>query len=323
VRIKLLALVLSALAAPAAAGRRAPLPAASEVLSRSLAAPGSDGAARERVQAFGTAGARGRAKAQMRLVRRSAGGARRIETIERKAGPPALLIVDDGKTTMTAWPRERRAWLARDPAADAEAERARLESLYDMTVSSGGRVARKSTWRLDLRSKADGRLRRSLWIAKNGGLLLRREDYRPDGTLLRRVRVTRLLKPDFPPGAFVALPPEGAQVAAAAAPFALPAWLPDGFVLLEAAAGAGRPASATFTDGLVRIALTVSGPGDPGTPGGAAYAEVSLGRARGRLYFKSGGTTLAWSAGGREYRLSGDLAEGDLARMAASLPEAR
>jgi len=309
------------LAAPAAAARRRPLPDAAELLNRALAAPSVPYAARERVQAFGPSG---KAKAQSRFIQYQAPGRRRVESSARKSGPLSLLIVDDGRRRLTAWPKARRAWLGPVPSEDPAAEAARLMSLYDLSVSTGSRTAGKAVWRLDLRSKADGRLRRSLWIEKNGGLTVRREDYRPDGSLLRRERTSRLETPDFAPEAFAVKAPDGAEIDASTVPysgapgakrelaFRLPAWLPDGFVLLELSG-----ASASYTDGLTTFTLA-----ERGAPQAAPYASVALKSGAGRYYRSGDAITLAWTAGGREYALHGDLPEADLARAADSIPGA-
>lgn len=309
------------LAAPAAAARRRPLPDAAELLNRALAAPSSPYAAHERVQSFAPSG---KAKAQSRFIQYQAPGRRRVEGSARTSGPLSLLIVGDGRLQLTAWPKARRAWLGPVPAEAPAAEAARLSSLYDLSVSTGGRVAGKAAWRLDLRSKADGRLRRSLWIEKNGGLTLRREDYRPDASLLRRERTSRLEAPDFTPETFVVKPPDGAAADVSTVPYSggfgvknefaprLPAWLPDGFVLLELSG-----TSASYTDGLTTF--TLAGRGAPQT---ASYASVKLKSGAGRYYLTGDSITLAWTAGGREYAAQGDMPEADLARAADSIPEA-
>lgn len=320
-RISGVLLVALWLAAPAAAARRRPLPEAAELLNRTLAAPSFPYAARERVQAFGPSG---KAKAQSRCIQYQAPGRRRVEGSARKSGPLSLLIVDDGRRRLTAWPKARRAWLGPVPAEDPAAEAARLASLYDLSVSTGGRVAGKAAWRLDLRSKADDRLRRSLWIEKNGGLTLRREDYRPDGSLLRRERTSRLEAPDFAPEAFAVKAPDGAAIDASTAPYSggpgaknefasrLPAWLPDGFVLLELS-----EASASYTDGLTTFTFA-----ERGAPQAAPYASVNLKSSPGRYYLTGDAIALAWTAGRREYALQGDMPEADLARVADSVPVA-
>lgn len=303
------------LALPAAASRRAP-PAPEELLARALAAPAAPCAARLRVQAFSPSG---QAKAQSRFVQYGGAGRRRVEGFARKAGPLSLLIVEDGSRRLTAWPKARRAWLGPLPAGGAAAEAARLSSLYDLSVSTGGRVAGKAAWRLDLRSKADGRLRRSLWIEKNGGLTLRREDYRPDGGLLRRERVSRVLPPGFAADAFAAKPPDGTPAESSTAPFSgapaavpLPRWLPDGFVPLDASG-----ATASFTDGLTTLTLSLQA-----APAGRPYASVNVSSGVGRYFASESGVVLAWTSGARAYSLSGDVPEADLARIADSVPEA-
>ncbi|MDE2510971.1 MAG: hypothetical protein KGL74_07600 [Elusimicrobia bacterium] len=334
-RALLAALMLTAAWSRAARRTERPEPAA--LLERVLSFPSQSCAARVRVQAFGPAGAAGKAKAQTRLVRFRAPAFRRIEVAGRKAGPPALLAVSDGRELLTAWPKAGRGWLGADPPPDAAAERARLESLYELSVSTGGRAARKATWRLDLRSRADGRLRRSYWLSRAGGLILKREDYRPDGTLLRRERAVRLEAPEFSAADFLVRAPDGAKVEASTVPFdeggafraredfpvRYPRWLPVGFVLLEHPVpdGDGRSVTLVYTDGVTTLTI-VERPSGPAPTAGSPYAEVRLSSGSGKLSFAEGATRLDWTRGGRDEFASGDLPEADLARVADSVPEA-
>ncbi len=327
------ALVLAALltATWSEAARKASRPAASELLDLALTAPAA-AAARVRVQVFGALGAPGRAKAQTRLVLARAPGERRIEVAGKKTGILSLLAVTDGRLLMTAWPKAKRAWIGPVPRSDAAAEKARLESLYDLSVSTGGRAAKTATWRLDMRSRADGKVRRSLWIAKDGGRVLRREDYRPDGSLLRRERTTKLLEPRFTGESFSIRPPAGTAVDAATVPFVAagaaradfpvryPRWLPDGFVLLESSGGPERAAKVVYSDGLTPVTV-VERPAGAGASPPPSYAQVGLTSGTGRLSFSGKETTLSWTAGDRDYTETGDMPEADLARMADSIGE--
>ncbi|MFI5345315.1 MAG: hypothetical protein ACHQ51_02965 [Elusimicrobiota bacterium] len=333
--MKIRALILGALltASWSEAARRTSRPAASELLGRALSAPAAR-VTRVRVQIFGPSGSSGKAKAQTRLVRVQAPGVFRIEVAGKKAGSLSLLAVGDGRRLLTAWPRAKRAWLGPAPDADAAAEKVRLESLYEMTVSTGGRTAKKPTWRLDMRSRADGGIRRSLWIAKDDGGVLRREDYRPDGTLMRRLRTTRLEEPAFSLDAFVVRAPDGTSVDSATVPFVaapaggargafparFPRWLPDGFVLVEAAGGAARSATIVYSDGLTPVTF-VERPSGEGAPPAPSYAEVRLKSGAGKLSFSGAGTSLSWTSGDRDYTETGDMPEADLARMADSIGE--
>ncbi len=308
--IERLLLGLLLLAAPAHAGARRPAPAAEDLLREALLPPAQAFAARVRVQAFDRAG---KAKAQYRDVEFVPPSSWRVESSPKRGGSAAALTVTDGKTAMTAWPTAGRAWVERVPAEDRAAELARLTSLYDLTVSSGGRVAGKAAWRLDLRSKADGRLRRSLWLGKTKGVVLRREDYRPDGGLLRRERATRLGEPPVSGPRFSPAPPTALTLSVPPRGRALPRWLPDGFVLDSAEDG-----QASYSDGLTVLVF------EQGKTAAAVqpYASVRLRSGTGRLFVGDEGVRLEWSAGGRSYSLSGDCAEADLARMADSLAEA-
>jgi hypothetical protein len=333
VRIKALIFGMIMIGAPAVAARRAPGPDAADLFNEALSAPSAPAVARIRVQVFGPAGSAGKAKAQTRRVSVRAQGERRVEAAGKRGGL-SLLSVTDGRSLLTAWPKEKRGWIGPAPDDDAAGERTRMLSLYELAVSTGGRAAKRPTWRLDLISRSDGRLRRSLWLDRQGGRLLRREDYRPDGTLMRRERTTRFDPPDFSADEFQVAAPEGVAVDAATVPFVsgggvekvfhprFPRWVPDGFVLFDATGKAdGRTATVSYTDGLTTFVIEESSGGRGQPPPAAVYAEVRLKSGPGRLSFSGRTTALAWSVGGRKYAASGDVPEADMARMADSIPE--
>ena len=316
-----------------AAGRESG-PDASRLLDRTLASPSASWTARVRVQVFGPAGAAGKAKAQTRRVCVGSPDSLRVEVAGRRSGVLSLLMVTDGRSLLTAWPTQRRGWLGPAPDVEPAQERARLDSLYELSVSTGGRAAKRPLWRLDLRSRADGRLRRSLWLDREDGRTLRREDYRPDGTLMRRERTTRLEGPSFSDEDFRVAAPAGVAVDASTVPFAgrasaesafpprFPRWAPAGFVPLAADVSA-RPVSArvSYTDGLTTFDFVERPAGEGARPDRARYAEVRLKTGVGILSFADGATVLSWTAGGRDYTATGDVPEADLARMADSIPD--
>ena len=314
---------------PAWAASAARRPEARELLSAALAPSGAL-RARVRVQVFGPAGKAGKAKGQTREVSAGADGSFRVEVAGKRPGAMSLLAVADGRALLTAWPTQGRGWLGAVPPANAAAERARLDALYEVSVATGGRGAKNSLWRLDFLSKADGRLRRSWWLSKDSRVVLKREDYRPDGTLMRRERTRRLEEPRFTAAQFRVAAPDGVAVDAATAPFVagpapafaprFPAWLPVGFVPLRIT-GTGAGALVVFTDGLTTLTLA-EGPAGSGAREPEPYARVPLNAGEGRFSFQDGAIRLAWSAGGRDYAASADLPEAELARVAASVPGA-
>lgn len=198
------ALLLAALAAaPAAAKPRVPRPEASELVLSALTGPATSYAAVQRVQVF-LPGAKPKAVTASLTVLPGRRVRREVKPRRKSASPFVLVTVD---------PESPEAGLAR------------LRSLYDLSVSTGGVVAKRKTWRVDLTLKG-GLRRRSLWVDRESGLLLKRETYRDDGTLARRERLTKLEL-----GA-----PVDASAFAAAAPGK--PWAPEGFVPAGAKDGA-------------------------------------------------------------------------------------
>ena len=168
--IKLLALLLLAL--PASAKPRKPLPGADELILKALAAPTTSYDAVERVQVF------------------AAGK-------KPKALKSHLIAVPGGRTSrLTTAGRSKKSvqlFHAEDEAPQAGLDR--LKSLYEMTVSTGGVVAKRKTWKIALVLRKSGVLRRVLWVDRDSGVLMKRETYRDDGSLARRERLASLTFP--------------------------------------------------------------------------------------------------------------------------------
>lgn len=199
-RYKLAALlVLTAL--PLQAKPRAARPGADELLLKALAGPATGYAAVERVQVFLPGK---KPKALKVLVSGQAGAIRREVLPPKKKAAPLVQV------------RGRE---------EAQAGLARLRGLYAVTVSTGGVVAKRKTWKLELRLKS-GVLRRALWVDRDSGLLMKRETYRDDGTLRRRERIVKLSLP---------APVEPVTAAVETGP-----WAPDGFVFAGESGGVRR-----------------------------------------------------------------------------------
>ncbi|MDO8756938.1 MAG: hypothetical protein Q7J64_02905, partial [Elusimicrobiota bacterium] len=150
------ALALALAAVPLQAKPRAPRPGADELVLKMLAGPATSYAAVERVQVF-LPGAKPKA---LKVGVSAAGGRVRREFLSPKKKAAPLLQVRAGEKPETGL--------------------ARLRGLYEISVSTGGVVAKRKTWKLELRLKS-GTLRRALWVDRDSGLLMKRETYRDDG----------------------------------------------------------------------------------------------------------------------------------------------
>jgi len=197
-----LAVLLTLTAVPLQARPRAPRPGAEELLLKALAAPATSYAAVERVQVF-------------------------FSGKKPKAVKVNIFALPDGRIRREVIPTKKKAVpfvQVRDREA-AEAALSRLRGLYDLSVSTGGVVVKRKTWRINLHRKT-GVLRRSLWVDRASGLLMKRETYRNDGSLARRERLVKLEMPAFvAPGSVKSTPERGP-------------WAPDGFVFTGEGGGA-------------------------------------------------------------------------------------
>ena len=215
-KFKILAVVLLA-AAPLQAKPRTPRPGAEELILKMLAGPTTGYAAVERVQIFIPGK---KPKALKALVAALPGGRVRREVLPPKNKTAPLIQVRSGRD------HEK-------PAAGL----ARLLALYDLSVSTGGVVAKRKTWRIEMRLK-NGILRRTLWLDRDSGLMMKRETRRDDGSLSRRERIVKLELPGaVDPALFAAHAPPGP-------------WTPDGFVLIGERGGVQ-----TWSDGVQSYAV--------------------------------------------------------------------
>lgn len=291
------ALALLLLAAPAGAARRAEVPPAGDLLSLALH-PTASYRARGRVRYFPEKG-----KPKSQAFTMSAEGVRYRKEFSSSAKKPAALILgSDGGTRRLLRVRPGTLWSG--PVRDDAATHARiLRELYELSSSTGGVVARRSTWRLDFREKKGGALRRSWWLDRRSGAVLRREQYRRDGSLWRRERVSR-----FEEG--VAGVPE--LPAGSARPWTEPGgvgWRPEGFVPLEYRRDGTRRVYG-YGNGQDSLTLTRSS------------SRAAASRLRGVVSRPAGGWAMGWSCGLDHCLLEGDVLEDEL-RLAAASVESR
>lgn len=310
------------LAVPAASRE---LPEAGALLVAALSSPATGYAAQGRIQSF--APGRKPKALSMTIYFLPDGRLRR----EVRAGPrkaPEQIYVEDGERRELYWPKLAMAWKGTVTHESAELRAERLRSLYAISVSTGGRVVKRAAWRLDLRAP-DGVLRRAYWLDRADGLLLKCEEYRPDGSLIRRERLTSLSAANPEPSLFRLDLPPGTPVAAltaprgAAEPGAIyPRWIPDGFLALEArvdGAGEARTYAVVYGDGVETFTLRQkAAPGPDGGEKSGRTVRLKNG-ARAVLSRDAEGTVLSFRADGRSFAISGDIPDDEMARAADSL----
>lgn len=292
-------LTLLLLAGPAGAARRAEVPPPGDLLSLALH-PAAAYHARGRVQFFPE---KGKAKTQYLTVSAAPGGRSHKEISAGAKKPPVLVLGSDGRTRRLLHVRPGTLWSGPD-VDDAAGYGRLLRELYELSSSTGGVVARRSTWRLDFREKRGGALRRSWWLDRKTGAVLRREQYRAGGALWRRERLSRFEEGEAGGAAFAA--PSGP-----ARPWTEPGglgWRPEGFVPVEYRRD-GTSRVYGYGDGLASLTLT------------RAKNLAGAKRLDG-LVARPEGLRLGWLCGADHCLLEGDVLEDELRRAAASV-EAR
>jgi hypothetical protein len=220
-----LAVLLALAAVPLHSKPRAPRPGADELLLKTLAGPATSYAAVERVQVF-LPGQKPKAL-KVDITARQGRVRREVLPLRKKSAPLVEIKV-----------RER-----------AESGLARLRSIYEIAVSTGGVVAKRKTWKIELRLKS-GTLRRVLWVDRDSGLLMKRETYRNDGSLARRERLVKLEIP-------AAVDPASLKPEPSSGP-----WLPDGFVFTGESGGARRYSNGLESFEISRAGRTAAVSGD-------------------------------------------------------------
>lgn len=331
---RLVRLFALALAVRAGAREGAPPPDARSLVVRALSAPAAGFTAVGRIQSF-RPGRRPKGLGMTMYVLPDGRSRRDIRKGARSE--PELVFVDDGRRRLMYWPRLKTLWTGDSPREAPAAEADRLASLYALSVSAGGRVAARPTWRLDMRAP-DGVLRRSWWVDRRTGLLTKCEEYRPDGALARRERFTRVLDGPPDPALFRLDVPSGTMTAPlnepradAPAPPGLPArfpgWIPKGYFALDIRVGSQEGAPALFVgygDGASTFQVVEAAPGaDFGVDERSARA-LPLGSGE-RAVLASGpeGETLVRRTRDRAYAVRGDLTEDEMERVAESLEAPR
>lgn len=327
-RAEILACLLLA-AAPCGARSRAPknVPGADALLAGLSTAPSAGGVARGRIQFFRSGG---KPKGLGTTLYALPDGRLRREIRDKgPRKPAALILLDDGRTSSVYLPKLNRLWTGTSARETPAREAERLKSVYEIAVSTGGRVAKRRTWRLNF-SAPGGRVRRSFWVDRDSGLLLKTETYRYDGTLARRERLVNLETPaEVDPGLFAAAQFAGAETRPLAPPDPMapgarfPRWTPPGFLPLEARAQDGG-ALARYGDGAASFTV-FTGPAD--APSGL---DEKVGRAARlgdgtevRLLPAGEGAALVRRSAAGLLVIAGDLADEELARVAESVGNAR
>ncbi|MBI5209074.1 MAG: hypothetical protein HY927_03780 [Elusimicrobia bacterium] len=325
-RISLLPLMLL-LGAPGWAARTAALPDPVETLARGLAGPSVsyDGTVSVR-------GAKGRSK-KMRV--RCAPPACRREIVDSK-GAALLVVVTDGAREWVFDKRLNKVWQGAGPGSPEEGKA--YAAHYRIAVSTGGRVAGRPSWRVELSPKSGVALRRRLWIDREQGLILRDESYLPDGTTVSKSRYSRvaygvshdagLFAPDSPAGALKAgrLDMDDGERSRARESSGLepktPAWLPSGYVLEGVELVAHRDKKIVhyrYSDGVHALSLFQSPPRARLDLGTKDRRDVRLAAGAGFASWSDEGGVLGWTQGETRLVMVAPLGIEALERIAESV----
>jgi negative regulator of sigma E activity len=218
-----------------------------------------------------------------------------------------------------------------------EAERSALISNYELSSSTGEKIAGRLTWRLLMKPKSDGKPWQSLWIDPETKVVLRSKRFLP-----KRPFATQAQFGSFEPGkpqdpALFIVDQSSAGVIesrglspdfltldqlnkATGAVTNLPEKLPGGFVFESADAfpvNNRQVRHARYTDGLTVISIFLTDRPVKLPKGGALrVSDIHL---PGPLSASSAGKITRWGSGKRHYMLIGDVSRELVAEIVKSL----
>jgi outer membrane lipoprotein-sorting protein len=263
---------------------------------------------------------------------------------ERREFPASRgLVVTDGAASWQYFPEKRQ--VIRRPAPRGEAtEVLRPEQLrralasYEVRGGSAGIVAGRLSRLLEFCPRQAGsRPLRKVWIDVDTGLVLRTEIYDHQNRLTwLSVFETIEYRPAAEPEAFTLRVPPGVAVVdapeercylpeeavrASGLPLGLPEYLPAGFARTCIHARRHRDygeIQVLYSDGLSLLSLFESTHFHP-PGGGAPEGVIMVGPWPGRWYDLGSVTALAWGRPGRHLALLGELARGELHKIATSV----
>lgn len=310
------------------------VPAPEELFRRVIQAPAVVFSGRVRAE-----GADGPARLQ--AIKYAPGGRLRREILGED-GRPLRLTVSDGKLEWTQDLKSGRHWSG--PPAEpwqrrlGPDETQRVSAAYEMTSSTGERVAGRDTWVLELRPRTGARLGRRLWVDRVHGLVLRSRTLRPEGEKSLEAGFEAISFPEKPdPAWFKFVPPAGepayaraqadeeamAEARRAGLDPKLPAWLPSGFVfeglkVLSYRKGK-RLIHFRFSDGAGVVSLFQCPPRSRLDFGKRPKEKVRVAGGPGYLSWTEEGNLLGWGTPGARMVLVGPLGLDELKRVAESI----
>lgn len=263
----------------------------------------------------------------------------RLEYLAAGSQPKRIVIIK-GRSEIEYVPARNqvieRSAAQPDEAQLTQAVLPQLLANYNVTFGSGDQVAGRDTRIVNVQSKFPGRPSLRIWVDQETRIILRFERYRPDGNLQEASAfISVQFDPTFAPNLFELTPPPGAQVQvhknghsmeiaeiAQRVGFTpqMPAYLPSGFRLARSGVITirGEPAAAfAYSDGISALTLFESR-GAQGLP--PRGHPVRIGSVDGMVASRGNATLVHWNVAGISFTLVGELAEGDLVRIAASIP---
>lgn len=254
------------------------------------------------------------------------------------------LIVSDEKVTYqyeastnTVYADE---WSASAPALAESINAGRVERNYRVEAGSATTVAGRAAHSISLTSKYSGALVERLWIDDKNDLVLRRETYHPDGSIVSKTNfdnirfVTSLPKELFDlsipqgmrlvPGATFGKAATDAAAVASSLPFAIvrPDSLPDGFTLDHESVSlhdSVQTLQMVYDDGLRDFSLFENSTHNLPSFEGMTPKPIAVGDAQGQTADFGGETLVTWNAGDLNLTLVGDLSAKELAAIGASI----
>jgi outer membrane lipoprotein-sorting protein len=254
------------------------------------------------------------------------------------------MIVSNETLTYQYEPSRNRvyshAWSESAPGVAEPVNIAQVLTNYSVEMGPASSLAGRKAMSLSLVSKHTGVLAQRIWVDDENKLILRRENYNAEGTIVAKSSFDSIrLGVDLPQDLFNLTVPKGMTLVPGAAygksttntaelvraldfKFVSPKYLPDGFVLESGsvATHAGvETVEFVYGDGLRTFSLFENASGRLPSFDQASPKPIDIGGASGVSAEVAGQMLASWNVKGLNFTIVGDLSPKEIAKIGASI----
>jgi len=256
------------------------------------------------------------------------------------------MIVSNEQLTYQYEPGRNRVysndWNTTAPGIAEPVDISRVEKNYAVDIGPVASIAGRNALALSLVSKHRGTLAERLWLDSTTKLILRRENYRADGTIASKSGFDNIkITADFPRELFDLSVPAGMTllhgttygkatrniselISSLKFKFADPKYIPEGFSLVKGSIASPRGIDTlqlVYGDGLQTFSLFENGTGQMPSFDRATPKPIQIGSSAGQYADLDGQTLVSWNAGGINFTIVGNLPTKEVSKIGASIDQ--